>query len=119
LPPAQLSFWNDFCAPVLGLLVTALAAMLGAPFWFDVLNKVMVIRSTVKPHQKSPEEASDDRQLGQRKSLPALAPPIPLPVAMTLAAGQPDNDVDGCACDVPIESATPDDALPHAKGGVA
>jgi hypothetical protein len=29
---------------------------MGAPFWFDVLNKVMVIRSTVKPHEKSPEE---------------------------------------------------------------
>jgi hypothetical protein len=34
--------------------------MLGAPFWFDVLNKFMVIRSTVKPHEKRPEEASED-----------------------------------------------------------
>jgi len=45
-----------------GWLVTAFAATLGAPFWFDLLNKVMVIRSTVKPHEKSPEEASEDRQ---------------------------------------------------------
>jgi len=37
---------------------------LGAPFWFDLLNKMMVIRSTVKPHEKSPEEASEDRQRG-------------------------------------------------------
>jgi hypothetical protein len=36
--------------------------MLGAPFWFDVLNKFMVIRSTVKPYEKSPPEASEDRQ---------------------------------------------------------
>jgi hypothetical protein len=49
---------------LLGFLTTALAGMLGAPFWFDVLNKVMVIRSTVKPHEKSPEEASEDRQIG-------------------------------------------------------
>jgi hypothetical protein len=48
---------------VLGYVITAVAGMLGAPFWFDVLNKIMVIRSTVKPHEKSPEEASEDRQL--------------------------------------------------------
>ena len=47
---------------VLGWLITALAISLGAPFWFDLLNKFMVIRSTVKPREKSPEEASEDRQ---------------------------------------------------------
>lgn len=45
-----------------GWILTALAISLGAPFWFDLLNKIMVIRSTVKPHEKSPEEASEDRQ---------------------------------------------------------
>jgi hypothetical protein len=54
--------WPDFWLPVLGWLLTALAVSLGAPFWFDVLNKFIVIRSTVKPHEKSPEEASEDRQ---------------------------------------------------------
>jgi hypothetical protein len=47
---------------ILGWLVTAFGLSFGAPFWFDVLNKVMVIRSTVKPHEKSPEEASQDHQ---------------------------------------------------------
>ena len=42
-----------------GWLITALAVMLGAPFWFDVLNKFMVIRSTVKPREKSQEEGSE------------------------------------------------------------
>lgn len=37
-----------------GLLVTALAVMLGAPFWFDLLNKVMTMRSTVKPKEVAP-----------------------------------------------------------------
>lgn len=41
-----------------GWLITALAIMLGAPFWFDILNKFMVIRSTVKPSEKSPDEPS-------------------------------------------------------------
>lgn len=43
-----------------GWLVTILAIMLGAPFWFDVLNKFMVVRSTVKPREKSGEEKSKD-----------------------------------------------------------
>jgi hypothetical protein len=44
-----------------GLLLTGLAISQGAPFWFDVLNKFMVIRSTVKPKEKSPDEASKDK----------------------------------------------------------
>jgi len=47
---------------ILAYVLTALAVTLGAPFWFDVLNKFIVIRSTVKPHEKSPEEGSEDRQ---------------------------------------------------------
>ena len=54
--------WTVVKRSLLGWLITALAVSLGAPFWFDVLNKVMVIRSTVKPHEKSPAEASEDRQ---------------------------------------------------------
>ncbi|HEY0327375.1 MAG TPA: hypothetical protein VGC46_15525 [Allosphingosinicella sp.] len=45
-----------------GWLLTAVAVTFGAPFWFDILNKIMVIRSTVKPREKSPEEFSEDRQ---------------------------------------------------------
>lgn len=51
-------FWNNVLAPVLGWLMTALAATLGAPFWFDVLNRVTVLRSTVKPQApRSPGSA--------------------------------------------------------------
>jgi hypothetical protein len=35
-------------------------AILGAPFWFDLLNEFMVVQATMKPHEKSPEEASRD-----------------------------------------------------------
>jgi len=52
----------SYLLKLIGWLITALAISLGAPFWFDTLNKIMVVRSTVKPHEKSPEEASDDRQ---------------------------------------------------------
>ena len=58
--------WNPKQVPqiikthILGWLLTALAISLGAPFWFDMLNKFIVIRSTVKPKEKSPEEKSKD-----------------------------------------------------------
>ena len=45
---------------VAGILFTGFAIALGAPFWFDVLNRFMVIRSTVKPEEKSQEEKSKD-----------------------------------------------------------
>ncbi len=61
-----------------GILITAFAVTLGAPFWFDALNKMMVIRSTVKPHEKSGEEASEDRQTSKDKS-PDAAPPTEQP----------------------------------------
>jgi hypothetical protein len=44
----------------LGWALTAFAISLGAPFWFDSLNKLMVVRSTVKPHEKSKEQESKD-----------------------------------------------------------
>jgi hypothetical protein len=47
LPPI-IHPWTDLIQPMLGWLITAFAATLGAPFWFDVLNKVMSVRSTMK-----------------------------------------------------------------------
>jgi hypothetical protein len=45
---------------ICGWLLTAFAVSLGAPFWFDLLNKFIVVRSTVKPREKSAEELSKD-----------------------------------------------------------
>ncbi len=52
---AQQFYWHGF-----GWLLTALAISLGAPFWFDLLNKFIVIRAAVKPTEKSPEDKSKD-----------------------------------------------------------
>ena len=62
----------------IGWILTALAVSLGAPFWFDALNKLMVVRSTVKPHEKSREETSKD------------ASPAPNPLDALAPATQPD-----------------------------
>jgi hypothetical protein len=43
-----------------GWLLTGMAISLGAPFWFDLLNKFMVVRSTIKPEEKSQPEPSKD-----------------------------------------------------------
>ena len=76
--------WTYVLHPLLGWLLTAVALSFGAPFWFDVLNKAVVIRSTVKPHEKSPEEASEDRQ--KPAAPPAPRPPESPPLASAGAA---------------------------------
>jgi hypothetical protein len=53
---------GDIWSHLLGWLMTGFALSLGAPFWFDMLNKVMVVRATVKPHEKSLDEGSKDEQ---------------------------------------------------------
>ena len=112
-PKAPSGVWNTFLGPLLGLLLTAFAATLGAPFWFDLLNKVMIIRSTVKPHEKSGEEASRDPQAPQPQIV--YINPAPQPAAATAdptGTGEPD----GCA-DTP-EQFTTDEELPASKGGI-
>jgi len=38
---------------ILGWLITALAISLGAPFWFDLLNKLMTLRGSIKTKDAS------------------------------------------------------------------
>jgi len=40
---------------VMGLLITTAAVSLGAPFWFELLNKVIDLRSTGKPPKRTEE----------------------------------------------------------------
>jgi hypothetical protein len=47
----------DWLYKILGLLLTAAAISLGAPFWFDLLGKVVSLRST----GKKPKAASEER----------------------------------------------------------
>jgi hypothetical protein len=69
-----------YVSMIVGWLITGLAVSLGAPFWFDLLNKFMVIRATVKPKEKSPEEGSEDRRPAsapatERLEIVAVTPP--------------------------------------------
>ena len=130
-PPATPRAW---LITITGLLLTAFASTLGAPFWFDVLNKIMVIRSTVKPHEKSPEEASEDRQksgtaqpttvvvqtgAGGGDAAPQSPPAPPPPQPVLPAGGDLESDVDACDVEVGPGDITPDEQLPAAVGGVS
>ncbi len=48
------SWWYFVLQPLIGLLLTAFAVTLGAPFWFDMLNKLVSLRSTLKPKEAAP-----------------------------------------------------------------
>jgi hypothetical protein len=50
--------WRQWLVKIMGLILTAFAISLGGPFWFDLLNQFMVVRSTIKPREKSPPEPS-------------------------------------------------------------
>jgi hypothetical protein len=51
--------WQDYpkgvkawCTKIAGLLVSIFAISLGAPFWFDMLQRIMQVRSSIKPGEK-------------------------------------------------------------------
>jgi hypothetical protein len=50
-----------------GWLITAFALSLGAPFWFDLLNKVVKLRTSVKIPSKS-EPNKDPNSAGTTKT---------------------------------------------------
>ena len=53
IAPPQSNNQANFAIKVLGILLTALAARQGAPFWFDILKRVVNLRSTgVNPAEK-------------------------------------------------------------------
>ncbi len=62
---------------IVGYLIVGFSATLGAPFWFDVLGKIMVVRSTVKPTEKSPDEQSKDQGTGGAPTRNPSAPAQP------------------------------------------
>jgi hypothetical protein len=137
---ARVDPWFDFAAPLLGILFTAIAATYGAPFWFDLLNKMMVIRSTVKPHEKSGEEGSEDRKKPKQPdtapekgetdagvsvvmSRSGVADTRPASFASPLAPRASPRDeasnVDGCDVEMAgVPNVTSDEDLPPAEGGV-
>jgi hypothetical protein len=106
---------------VLGWFITALAVTMGAPFWFDLLNKVTAVRSAVKPTPKPPPPPPDDASVVVAAGGGRAAAVVTGGAATTaIVAGAPhahaEEHID--ACDITVTSETPDDQLPPAEGGV-
>jgi hypothetical protein len=54
LPESREWLWK-----VLGILISSVAVAMGAPFWFDLLNKVVNLRLTGSPPPDSRQAASN------------------------------------------------------------
>jgi hypothetical protein len=51
--------WKGYLAKIFGLLVSAFALSLGAPFWFDLLSKVARLRASGPPAPPGDEREAD------------------------------------------------------------
>ncbi|MEA3210913.1 MAG: hypothetical protein QOE70_3970 [Chthoniobacter sp.] len=78
LPDSELPVctWIGVCLAtilfhLLGWVLTAVAASLGAPFWFDLLNKIMNIRSTGKAPEEKPKDPKEVPQPREPGNIPA------------------------------------------------
>ena len=47
-----INFWDWILKKIVGLSITIFAISLGAPFWFDILNKLVNIRGSGKKPEK-------------------------------------------------------------------
>jgi hypothetical protein len=111
--------WNTVFVPVLGWLVTALAATMGAPFWFDLLNKIMLLRSSIKPVAKAPDGATENKPNPVFIIQPSLVPPNLPQQQMVSATNVSDEESGVDGCDVIISNPTSDIHLPTSEGGIA
>jgi hypothetical protein len=113
-------FPDGFLISIAGWLITALAGMLGAPFWFDALAKFMNVRAALKPDTGGTKA---DAAAGSQVSVAAT--PFPGATAGLVGGVQPplDDDLEDCCLahdDVAPGSSegTSDDQLPAAIGGI-
>jgi len=90
---------REWYTRILGWLITGFAISFGAPFWFDLLNRMTVVRSTVKPHEKSPEESSEDRQTGGKDRAKSAGAPTVVVATGTAAAPATVHSSAGAAVD--------------------
>lgn len=73
----KLEAWlGDVWQNLFGLLLTALALSLGAPFWFDLLKKLVNLRGTagVKPEEKPVKEPAEPPIFGFKAPAAVITP---------------------------------------------
>lgn len=60
--------FRDGLLILLGWLLTAIAVSLGAPFWFDILNKIINVRNAGKSPVESPKDKKPQKQPAENKA---------------------------------------------------
>ena len=73
----------------LGLLVTALAVSLGAPFWYDILNKLVSIRSAGRRPRTLAEQEDQESTKVSPPAAPRQTPSAPEASSALLSYGGP------------------------------
>ena len=95
-----------FLSLIMGYVMTAFAVTLGAPFWFDILSKLMTVRSTFKPNGGS--NGSDGGTVAGLSALAgALVPPVATTQATPLIGYTPDFTPSAAAMK-PVEDGSDD-----------
>jgi hypothetical protein len=52
----NIDYWLAWLTKILGMAITGAAAAQGAPFWFDILKKLVNVRSAgIKPEENNPK----------------------------------------------------------------
>jgi hypothetical protein len=59
--------WGCFFRSLAGWIITALAISLGAPFWFDMLSKLMKVRNSVRTSSADDKDKQQESQSPQVK----------------------------------------------------
>lgn len=62
--------WAFWFLKVIGWFLTAAAVSLGAPFWFDLLQKIVQIRSSMKPTASTPATVSGEKSEASTAQVP-------------------------------------------------
>ncbi|MGC4067825.1 MAG: hypothetical protein QM784_24875 [Polyangiaceae bacterium] len=77
---SNVSFWlGPVLSKLLGLVMTALAATLGAAFWFDSLRRVLILRTSLSPSSILARAQSQSRAVTGDASVPNTPVVMPLP----------------------------------------
>ena len=104
---------TELLGALLGWLMTGFAVTLGAPFWFDLLNKIVLVRTSLKPSDRPPP--TPPAAVAQVNALGTLDAP---PLQLMAARADAHEEADGCAA-LATAPPTDDRDLPPAQGGVA
>ena len=65
----RMRFVWEWFLKVVGIIITGFALSLGAPFWFDLLNRFISFRTALKPPESTPEK--------RERSMSLTTPPRP------------------------------------------